>query len=391
MLEHQFIQFGDIPEIPSCDMPLPIGDGTNTTFFAKVAHENGGSNKTTIDIVKPDGELIKANAIQLYPLYKNGALSMYAKAEMKDISDVRPGACFRLRCNMHGFDKIQECSAQDTEIPTASITAGITYQEHLVPYIIAPSDRFTLNIENFRVFYYGSNGVPYNNELITTIIIRGEDEDEIYATSDYISGGGKDIAISVTANKGTTLHIIAAYRLNTAINSDKIIIHHSGIDSLYNEYMEESYSNLLQRVQPHKYAMVTYYCDEDAFGFPFSHKLNGGVPCVLSQMLPIILRKPQLKQNDKVYETLTGKRIVIYATINKEYEAQTEYIHEDWHEKNVIALCCDHISIDGESLVRSESYEVNWDEYTETECGTKLAMATFKMQANINQRNSNHG
>lgn len=390
MLEHQFIQFGDIPEIPSCDMPLPIGDGANTTFFAKVAHENGSSNKTTIDIVKPDGELIKANAIQLYPLYKNGALSMYAKAEMKNISDVRPGACFRLRCNIHGFDKIPEWQAEDTEIPTSIITAGVVYQETIVPSIIAPSNQFTLSIANFRVFYYGSNGVPYDNELTARIIVRGENEDERYATSNYISGG-KDIAISVTANKGTTLHIIAEYRLNAAINSDKIIIHHSGIDSIYNEYTEESFSNLLQRVQPHKYAEVRYSCDEDAFGFPFSHLLADGTHPYLQLMLPIVLRKPQLKQTDKIYETLTGKRIVIYATINKEYEAQTEYIHEDWHEKNVIALCCDHITIDGESLVRSESYEVNWDEYTETECGTKLAMATFKMQANINQRNSNHG
>ena len=250
MLEHQFIQFGAMPEIPTCDMPLPVGDGMQTTFFIQ------GGISPQIDIITPDGILIKSDAAQIARLNDKGADSIYQLATLQDLSTVRPGACFRLR---------------------------YTHQGEIV------------------------------------------------------------------------------------------------------------YSNLLQRVQPHKYAEVRYSCDEDAFGFPFSPLLADGTHPYLQLMLPIVLRKPQLKQSDKVYETLTGKRIVIYATINKEYEAQTEYIHEDWHEKNVIALCCDHISIDGESLVRSESYEVNWDEYTETECGTKLAMATFKMQANINQRNSNHG
>ena len=49
-----------MPEIPTCDMPLPVGDGMQTAFFIE------GDADAKIDIVTPDGILIKSDAVQVH-------------------------------------------------------------------------------------------------------------------------------------------------------------------------------------------------------------------------------------------------------------------------------------------------------------------------------------
>lgn len=382
MLEHQFIQFGAMPEIPTCDMPLPVGDGMQTAFFIE-----GGSNPQ-IDIITPDGILIKSDAAQIARLNDKGVDSIYQLAILQDLSAVRPGACFRLRHTPLYRKVYVTYGYENNEYPMNATTSGELMKKQLAKLKVQGTTQYTIRVPKFRIYRVGSNGVPYG--IVGNVTVVSENSGKILFQQ-YSDQQSSDIEFKGVMYDGDVFTINAEFPVATEFVNQTVYISHSTI-VFTDEYKGETvYSNLLQRVQPHKYAEVRYSCDEDAFGFPFSHLLADGTYPYLQLMLPIVLRKPQLKQSDKVYETLSGKRIVIHATINKEYEAQTEYIHEDWHEKNVIALCCDNISIDGESLVRSESYEVNWDEYTETECGTKLAMATFKMQANINQRNSNHG
>lgn len=383
MLEHQFIQFGAMPEIPTCDMPLPVGDGMQTTFFIQ------GGVSPQIDIVTPDGILIKSDAAQISRMKEGNADSMYQLATLQDLSTVRPGACFRLCYTPIYFSvySTQGYDDNDYEIPMTSST-GQTLQQRIAKFKVQKTTFYTIRIPSCRIYRVGSNGVPYG--IIGSVTVVSENSGNTLFQA-YTAEQSKDIVFQGVMYEGDVFTVYVQFQIPSDGMNQTAHIHHGKIVYTDQYQGETVYSNLLQRVQPHKYAEVRYSCDEDAFGFPFSPLLADGTHPYLQLMLPIVLRKPQLKQSDKVYETLSGKRIVIHATINKEYEAQTEYIHEDWHEKNVIALCCDNISIDGESLVRSESYEVNWDEYTETECGTKLAMATFKMQANINQRNSNHG
>lgn len=379
-----------MPDIPSCDIALPVSNGIETTFFVQITPAPSMQCEATIDLTTPDGVIIKKNAFALNQLtHSTSTKSQCAMLILKDLSEVSQGACFRLKCNSlyySSYAAFYPTGVTYTDTISSSDT-GITKQTQLVK-MKGSSSAHTIKIRSFRVYYYGSNGVPYDVENVKISVIHEATGTEVYNTS--VGDGYKDVEFSLSLTDGDLYIIYAQYRQDYVQETLNINIQHSGI--IYGDPVKETtYSNLLRRVDDNNFAIIKYSCDEDAFGFPFSHTLADGTHPYLQLQLPIILNKPQYKQTDKIYETLSGKRIVLYATINKEYEAQTEYIHDDWHQKNIIALCCDHVTINGESLVRSESYEINWEDYTETECGIKLAMATFKMQANINQRNSNHG
>lgn len=131
-------------------------------------------------------------------------------------------------------------------------------------------------------------------------------------------------------------------------------------------------------------AYVSYYCYDDAFGFPF--KTADGL---CSFMLPIHLTNPQYNQSDKIYTKSTGENVVLYSELTKEYDASTDYVDERMHEIILVALSCDMLIIDGERLTKSDKYEVDWENYTTDENGEKLARATFKLKANVTRRNSN--
>lgn len=160
-----------------------------------------------------------------------------------------------------------------------------------------------------------------------------------------------------------------------------------------NEIEGTDYSNPLQYVEdcPY-YSTLKYFCKEsEALGLLFAKykkkifKVNG----YHSVVLPIHLSKPQFKQTDKIYETRNGEQIVLYATINKEYSGETDYIPEEWHERIVTALSCDEVYINGERVTKSDSYEIDQDNCTYSECGIRLTRATFKVKTNVTQRNSN--
>ncbi|GEM_PF-2278142 len=150
-----------------------------------------------------------------------------------------------------------------------------------------------------------------------------------------------------------------------------------------------AYSNLLRYVgnEDGYLSRLTYYCNEEQFGFPF-YKHNR-TKSAIQLALPIRVSKPQYKQTDKIYENRNGEQIVLYATINKEYEGETDYIPEEWHEKIVAALSCDEVYINGERVTKSDSYEIDQDNYTYSDCGIRLTRATFKVKTNVTQRNSN--
>ena len=60
-----------MPEIPTCDMPLPVGDGMQTAFFVQ------GDADAQIDIVTPDGILIKSDAVQVSRMKEGNGESIY--------------------------------------------------------------------------------------------------------------------------------------------------------------------------------------------------------------------------------------------------------------------------------------------------------------------------
>ncbi len=161
-----------------------------------------------------------------------------------------------------------------------------------------------------------------------------------------------------------------------------------------------NYSNLLCYMymgEENDYlSSLRYYCHEPQFGFPFGEfwipagRVGGRYFSNTVQVaLPIHLAAAQYKQTDKIYENRNGEQIVLYATIQKEYEGETDYIPESWHEKIVTALSCDEVYINDERVTKSDSYEIDHDNYTYSDCGIRLTRATFKVKTNVIQRNSN--
>lgn len=159
-----------------------------------------------------------------------------------------------------------------------------------------------------------------------------------------------------------------------------------------------NYSNLLCYMgEENDYlSSLQYYCYEPQFGFPFGEfwipagRIAGRYfPNTVQVALPIHLAAAQYKQTDKIYENRNGEQIVLYATIQKEYEGETDYIPESWHEKIVTALSCDNVYINDERVTKSDSYEIDHDNYTYSDCGIRLTRATFKVKTNVIQRNSN--
>ncbi len=156
------------------------------------------------------------------------------------------------------------------------------------------------------------------------------------------------------------------------------------------EVVKTEYSNLLRLVHrdSNYLSELIYGCHETQFGLPFFDDSNVE-EYKLCIALPVRISKPQYKQTDKIYENRNGEQIVLYATINKEYEGETDYIPEEWHEKIVTALSCDEVYINGERVTKSDSYEIDQDNYTYSDCGIRLTRATFKVKTNVTQRNSN--
>lgn len=130
-------------------------------------------------------------------------------------------------------------------------------------------------------------------------------------------------------------------------------------------------------------ALLRYRCGNTTGGIPY---LNGEY---VSAWMPIWLDKPQFKQSSEIYTRLDGSNAVLYATTTKEYEAQTDYLPLEWHEKIVNALMSDNVTINGEELQKSEDYEIKWEQTQTIRNKIKLAKATWKMKACTLTRNTN--
>ena len=120
---------------------------------------------------------------------------------------------------------------------------------------------------------------------------------------------------------------------------------------------------------------------------------TGGIPYLTGQYvsvwMPIWLDGEQFKQDSEEYVKLDGSVAVLYATKTKEYEAETDYMPLEMHEKMVTALMSDEVYIDGERLQKSEDYEIDWENVQTIHNRIKHAKATWKMKACTLVRNTN--
>lgn len=152
------------------------------------------------------------------------------------------------------------------------------------------------------------------------------------------------------------------------------------------------FSQPIVRVPSTDLVIFEYYCHEDAFGFPFKTVSDDLQQyCHACVILPIRMAKPQPIQDDKTYVKADGSVVTLYAKYYKEWECETEFLSEAMHDKIIAALSCDEVWINGTRVTKTDSYKIDWENY-DLDCDgvTKLAKATFKVRANVTQRNSNY-
>ena len=133
-------------------------------------------------------------------------------------------------------------------------------------------------------------------------------------------------------------------------------------------------------------AVLKYRCDTDEFDFPYSL----GDDLFNKVRLPLRIFNAQYPQEDEVYITREGKRKVMFAKVDKEWDLETDYLPEEWHEKIIIALSHDTVYIDDERIQRTEPYQLDWDSVLETDC-VDAVKGRAKVQQNKTVRNSNCG
>lgn len=365
MLENQFIQFSEVIHPLEPAIAVPTKNGIETRFFI---------DGEDLSIVTQDcSKTIQNNAGQ----------SLGNAIAFDDLTCVAPHDCYRLKVVGKNYGtEIVQYGANKIEVSKNNWQVGSTYNEEITQEIVLGAGEHRLTIKDYYSRGWNQNGSPYNYETI--IIVKDKNTNQEY-TRYYHNKSISDINLHVSTDKTTSVVIEAQYNVTIPAERDiALTISFSSITSREVEQVQK-YSNILVRVEDEEqYAVVKYSCKEPAFGFPFDS--TGYV----QQLMPINLHSPQFKQEDKVYTKLNGEQVVLYASITKEYDGETDYIPMEWHEKILMALSCDEVYINGEKVTKSGNYEIDHDNCTYSDCGIKLMRATFKVTTNVTQRNSNY-
>lgn len=132
-------------------------------------------------------------------------------------------------------------------------------------------------------------------------------------------------------------------------------------------------------------ATVAYSCNESQFGFDYSDNSNS----YNSIRLPLVLKNKRHPQTQKLYIKSTGERVVLSNTIGYEWELETDYMPEHWHEKLVVALSHDDVLINGIRVTQEGEYALQWQDVIDEDCGVKLVKGVTKVRGDSVMRNSN--
>lgn len=425
--KYQLIQFAEqLPHQEDCETFVPVDDGYTTAFLITDNGYDPSTHTQRIDLVTPDGELLKRDITYSMAPYIIGSSDSHEHNRIHTLRQIirkylAPGDCFRLRLmnvnprngiypgdpsprtrvsisenDMRNHAWRKELAKYVESEPGDAVIGGSWYARN--PYFGA--GEWTIVIKKPAMSArYKPTGRFYNTPIAMKVGVFKETSE----TSDvaepflvkHINVGEEEVTLNFTLKRATYLQVGFA---SDEDHDYGCSIHPNGYLSY--ESMTASgeeirgYSNILVFTENQgEYSHLKYACDEEGtFDIPWgSHTpVNAGTNVTYLQCLvPILVKKPQFNQSDKVYEKSDGKQVVLYANFTKEYSGETDYIDYETHEKIMIALCCDNVFIDGERLTKSDKYEIDWDNQMETDCGRKLVRATFKMKANITSRNGN--
>lgn len=128
-------------------------------------------------------------------------------------------------------------------------------------------------------------------------------------------------------------------------------------------------------------SLMQYSCNENAFDFYYNGTTYNKV------RLPIHLNRPAYPKTRSVYRNSAGRNKVLSATVEKEYQLETDTMPEAFHEAMAIALSHDNISIENAYIrekkvlvIESENYSPKWPDgfhYEEAPATGKVKVATF--------------
>jgi hypothetical protein len=157
--------------------------------------------------------------------------------------------------------------------------------------------------------------------------------------------------------------------------------------------MTKYYSNLFMFLgvgSKQELSSIYYYSPtkEDVFDFNYS-QVTRVEPAFNFLYLPFIIKHPQFPQEMGVYKALDGTRKVLYSTVEREFELETDAMTEQMHANMVIALSHDDVRINNIPITKVENYVIDWNDEQYNDCGEKVARATARVQYNEVQRNSN--
>lgn len=398
MYENQFIQFTQaIDPLDHC-MPLPVvfgGDGmaffvptTNKdAVFTLVDAEGNPFTKAGAQCTGKFRSLVGNYAAQMFADKPAGLLrvrnAIFDADKSRDY--VAPNECFRIM--LQDFPILADISNHETEIDVSSVTGGTPYRTNITVDGLTnktfAAGSYTLKLSKLSIRYWGSNGVPYDIQNAELKISAGSTV--IFDHSMQYAQYTDEIEFTAASSFQLSIYIDFGYYSGGRTSGVAFGVYADAL-KLTNTGGVLYYSNLLRRYEnPNgEFALLSYTCDTTTFDLPFTSARP------IRQWLPIWLNKPKYNQKDEIYEKLSGERVVLFATINKELNAQTDYIPDEWHSRIVLALSCDNVKVNGVRLTKSDNYDIDWDNHTESDCGVWLARATWKMVANVTSRNSNN-
>lgn len=142
--------------------------------------------------------------------------------------------------------------------------------------------------------------------------------------------------------------------------------------------------------------VIKYRCDEDAFGFDYSHDYTSGSDRLTMYniiRLPFYVKEPQFPIKRNVFVKSNGSRKKLSSRIECAYEAATDYMRKDWHEKLIVAMEHDTVIItntnsglSGQPVSHESNYDIEWQKFLDY----PTAPAKFKLyKTDYNKVNSN--
>ena len=405
MLEKQFVFLDtDYDSEDSCGAVLPFYPRYQSFLFEIDTEDTDFYGNNMMLAVSPEGKILAESIASVVNTARDD-IRLAGTTVATFRNKLTNGQCFRFV-----YANRVDTSNAGEEIPFESIEeVGGLYSNNTglrveTGSISLPAGQYniTFGVDVFKLAYldgihhslvnvktYGRFGIiDEDGKILVSEAYEREADDTAGSVEevDFVIYNQTSVRFFVEYEKNLLHGIVNRGMASVSINSYETIR-----DSYTYTYRRLLFSNLLKYQDDAKgLTRVEYWCDEDAFGIPFQSAKRSSQVFHAVSWVPLLLKDPQYATKEEVYEKLNGEEVVLSSTINKEYEMETDYIPEEWHYKLVVALSCDHVTIDSSSCRKSGDYSIDWENYDETECGIQLAKGQCKIRRNYNERNSNY-